>query len=112
MTTYPTGTPVMTLRPEWRVRNRTITATIQLRYIPDADIFEATVDGHRTMRIVRKPELLDENCKLGQLVLDGYDVDGERYYDLAVYLLVYPDHYRVSAYLIERRQLSPNRYDS
>jgi len=108
--TYPLDTTTITLRPEWRVRNRIITATIQLRYIPDADIFEATVDGYRMMRVVRKPELLDENCELGQLMLDEYDVDGDRYYDLTVYLLVYPDHYRVSTHLIERRQLSPDRY--
>jgi hypothetical protein len=108
--TYPLHTSIITLRPEWRVRNRILTATIQLRYIPDADIFEATVDEHRTMRVIRKPELLDESCELGQLMLDEYDIDGDRCYDLTVYLLVYPDYYRVSAHLIERRQLSPDRY--
>jgi hypothetical protein len=109
---YPREQTEFTIRPQWRVRDRTIASTIQLRYVPDEDIFEATVDDHRTMRVVRKPELLDENCELGQLVLKEYETNGDRIYDLSVYLLVYPDHYRVSAYLVERRRLSPDQYTS
>jgi len=100
---YPREWTEFTIRPQWYIRDRMYTPTIRLRYVPEKDILEATVDDRRTMRVVRKPELLDENCELGQLMLDEYDVDGDHCYDLAVYLLVYPDYYRVSAHLIERR---------